>query len=139
MLTPQPETIYDKNPPIAVREMKMEDVPMASIIEKPKSPVKMAIMKMPPPTPSRPDEKPTRRPIIPVEIRLKGILASSRSLLMFMMLLIVTNNNRQPNIISRILDGIIEAVKPPMAPPIIPKRPNLIPGFTIPSIVLVCL
>ena len=46
VLTPQPETIYDRNPPIAVREMKMEDVPMASIIEKPRSAVKMAIMNM---------------------------------------------------------------------------------------------
>ena len=82
VLTPQPDTTYDKNPPTAVMQIKTEDVPMASINENPKSAVRMAIKNIPPPTPKRPDEKPTKRPIIAEEARLNGIFASSLSLLM---------------------------------------------------------
>ena len=139
VLTPQPETIYDKNPPTAVRLMKIDDVPIASIIEKPKSAVRMAIKNIPPPTPKRPEEKPTKRPMIPDVIILNGILASSRSLLMLTILLTVMNSNRRPNIISKTLEGNADATKPPTAPPIIPKMPSRIPGFIILSIVRVCL
>ena len=117
----------------------MEDVPIASIIEKPKSDVSIAIKNIPPPTPKSPDENPTRIPMIPAVIRLKGILASSLSLLMLTILLTVMNNNKRPNIISRTLEGKDEATKPPIAPPIIPKMPNRIPGLIIFCIVLVCL
>ena len=58
---------------------------------------------------------------------------------MLMILFTVMNSNKHPKIISRALDGIMEAVNPPMAPPIIPKIPNRIPGFMILSIALVCL
>ena len=131
--------MYDKNPPIAVKLIKIEDVPIASIIENPKSAVKMTIKNMPPPMPKRPDENPTNKPMIPADIKLKGILASSLSLLMLMILLTVTNRSKHPKIISNTLEGSADAAKPPKAPPIIPKMPNLIPGFMILSIVLVCL
>ena len=117
----------------------MDDVPIASIIEKPKSEVRIAIRNIPPPTPKSPDEKPTIKPIMHVEARLNGIFASSRSLLMLTILLIVMNNNKQPKIISSILEGRADATNPPTAPPIIPKIPNWIPGFKILSIVRVCL
>lgn len=138
VLTPHPETIYDKNPPMAVRLMKIDDVPMASIIENPKSVVRIAIRNIPPPTPNRPDENPTINPIIPEVSRLNGILASSLSLFMLTILLTVMNSNKRPKIISRTLEGSIEAEKPPKAPPTIPKTPNRSPGLTILSIVLVC-
>ena len=139
MDTPQPEIIYDKNPPTAVRQMKIEDVPIASIIENPKSAVNMAIRNIPPPTPKRPDENPTKRPMIPHVPRLNGILASSLSLLMLMTLLTVMNKSRHPKINSNTLEGSADATKPPKSPPITPKMPNLIPGPMILSIVRVCL
>ena len=61
--------MYDKNPPIAVKLIKIEDVPIASIIENPKSEVKMTIKNMPPPMPKRPDENPTNKPMIPADIK----------------------------------------------------------------------
>ena len=76
---------------------------------------------------------------IPVEIKFKGILASSRSLLMLTILLTVMNNSKRPKIISKILEGRADATKPPKTPPIRPKIPSLIPGFRILSMVLVCL
>ena len=117
----------------------MDEVPIASIIENPKSDVKMAIKNIPPPTPRSPDENPTKRPIIPAVTILNGILASSLSLLMLTILLTVMNSNRIPKIISNSLEGNADATKPPMKPPIIPKMPSLIPGSKILSIVLVCL
>ena len=75
--------------------MKIEEVPIASIIEKPKRAVRIAIKNTPPPTPNNPDEKPTNNPIIPVVIKLNGILASSRSLLMLRTLFTVTNRNEE--------------------------------------------
>ena len=48
---------------MAVREIKIEDVPIASIIENPNSEVKIAIKNIPPPTPKRPDANPTKRPM----------------------------------------------------------------------------
>ena len=113
MDTPQPEIIYDRNPPTAVRQMKIEEVPIASIIEKPKSEVNIAIRNIPPPTPKSPDENPTKRPMIPAVIKLNGILASSLSLLMLMILLIAINKSRHPNIISKTLEGSADAAKPP--------------------------
>lgn len=139
MDTPQPEIIYDRNPPTAVKLMKMEDVPIASIIEKPNREVKIAIKNIPPPTPKSPDENPTERPMIPAVNKLNGILASSLSLLMLMILLTVINKSRHPKMISNILEGSADATKPPKAPPITPKIPSLIPGCTILSIVRVCL
>lgn len=119
--------------------MKIEDVPIASIIENPKSVVRIAIRNIPPPTPKSPDENPTNKPMIPAVSKLNVILASSLSLLMFMILLTVINSNRHPKIISKILEGNVDAKNPPKIPPIIPKIPNFNPGFIIPSIVLVCL
>lgn len=139
VLTPQPETTYDRNPPIAVKQMKIDDVPIASIIEKPRKAVNMAIKNIPPPTPKSPDENPTNRPIMPAVNKLNGILASSLSLLMLIILLTAINSSKHPNMISNIFEGSIEAVKPPIIPPIIPKMPNLTPGFIIPSSDLVCL
>ena len=139
MLTPQPDTTYDKNPPTAVRQMNTEDVPIASIIEKPISAVRMAIKNIPPPTPKRPDENPTKRPIIAVDTQLNDILASSLSLLMSVKFLIAMKSNKHPNIISKTLDDNPEATKPPIAPPIIPKIPNRIPGFKILSVERECL
>jgi len=131
--------MYDINPPIAVNDMNIEDVPIDSINENPSSVVKIAIRNIPPPTPKSPDENPTKIPIIPIEIILKGIFASCLSLFMSMMFLIAMNNSKHPNIISRILEGIVEAINPPINPPIIPNNPSLIPGFIIPSIVFACL
>lgn len=122
--TPQPEIIYDKNPPTAVRLMNIEEVPIASIIENPRSTVRIAIRNTPPPTPKRPDENPTTTPIIPEVIKLNGILASSLSLLILIILFTVINSNRRPKIISNILEGSAEAANPPSIPPIIPKTPN---------------
>ncbi len=119
--------------------MKIDDVPIASIIENPRSAVNMAIKNTPPPTPKSPDENPTRKPIIPAVIRLNGILASSLSLLMLIILLSVMNNNRRPNIISNTPEGNDDATKPPIMPPIIPNIPNRIPDCIILFIVLVCL
>ena len=45
----------------------------------------------------------------------------------------------KPNKVSKISVGIILANCPPIMPPIIPKTPNLIPGFTILSVDLLCL
>ena len=81
--------------------MKIDEVPIASIIEKPKSAVRIAIKNIPPPTPKSPDENPTSRPIIQVEVVLNGIFASSLSLLILIILLTVINNNKQPKIITR--------------------------------------
>ena len=61
--TPQPEIIYDKNPPTAVRLMNIEEVPIASIIENPRSAVRIAIRNTPPPMPKSPDAKPAQIPI----------------------------------------------------------------------------
>lgn len=105
----------------------MDDVPIASIIENPKSAVRIAIKNIPPPTPKRPEENPTKRPIIPAVTKLNGILASSLSLLILTILFTVMNNNKRPNIISKTLEGSADATNPPIAPPIIPKTPNLIP------------
>lgn len=124
---------------MAVREIKIEDVPIASIIENPNSEVKIAIKNIPPPTPKRPDENPTRRPMAAVEIKLNGILASSRSLLMFTILLTVMKSSKHPKIISKTLDGNPDATNPPTAPPIIPKTPKRKPGLIILSIDRVCL
>ena len=137
--TPQPDTMYDKNPPMAVRLMNIEEVPIASIIENPSSAVRIAIRNIPPPTPNNPDENPTKSPIIAVDIKLNGIFASSLSLLMLIMLFTAMNNNKHPKMISKTLEGSPDATKPPIAPPMIPNTPNRIPGFTILSIVLVCL
>ena len=89
--------------------------------------------------PKRPDVKPTKIPITPQESKLKGIFASSLSLFMSTIFLTATNNSKHPKIISNTLDGSPEATKPPIALPIIPNAPNCNPGFTIPSIDLVCL
>lgn len=124
VLTPQPVTIYDKNPPTAVRQINTEEVPIASIKEKPRSEVNIAIKNTPPPIPKSPDEKPTKRPMIPLVSKLKEILASSRSLFMSIMFLTTTNSSKQPNIISNTLDGSPDATNPPTAPPIIPKTPS---------------
>ena len=139
VLTPQPDTIYDKNPPMAVRLMNIEDVPIASINEKPKSAVKITIRNTPPPMPKRPDANPTKIPMTAQEIRLNGIFASSLSLFKSTIFLIATNNSKHPNIISKVRDGSPEATKPPTAPPTIPNIPNCKPGFTIPSKDFVCL
>ena len=139
VFTPHPETTYDKNPPIAVNEMKMDDVPIASIIENPKRVVKIAIKNIPPPTPKSPDENPTANPMMAIESKLKGIFESCLSLLRLSRLLIDINSNKQPKIISNILDGSPDATNPPITPPIIPKIPNRNPGLMILSIVLVCL
>ena len=66
--------------------MNIEEVPIASIIENPRSAVRIAIKNIPPPTPKSPDENPTPRPIIPIVNQLNGILASSLSLLIFTIL-----------------------------------------------------
>lgn len=137
--TPQPVTIYDKNPPMAVRLMNIEEVPIASSMEKPKRDVKIAMRNTPPPTPKSPDENPTSKPIIPMEIKLNGILASSFSLLRFKKLLTAMKSNKHPKMISNIFDGSPEATKPPMTPPTIPKAPNFNPGSIIPSMDLECL
>ena len=96
-------------------------------------------MNTPPPTPNNPDANPTNKPIMQVDMRLNGILASTLSLLKLIKLLTATNNNKQPNIIFNILDDKIEATIPPITPPAIPKMPKRTPGSTIPSIVLACL
>ena len=139
VLTPQPETIYDKNPPMAVRQINTDDVPIASIKENPRSAVKIAIRNIPPPTPKSPDENPTNKPMIAVETKLNGILASSLSLLMLIILFTAINNNNRPKIISRTLEGNADATNPPKTPPTRPKIPSLMPGFRILSLVLVCL
>ena len=139
MLTPHPDTTYDKNPPIAVRQINTEEVPIASISENPNRAVKIAIRKIPPPTPKSPDENPTKRPMMAVVTILNGIFASSRSLLIFTILLTVMKSSKHPKIISKILEGKADAANPPNAPPIIPKIPNLIPGLIILSIDLECL
>ena len=119
--------------------MKIEDVPIASIIENPKRVVKIAIKKIPPPTPNRPDENPTSKPIIAIVNKLYGILVSSLSLLIFIMLFTAINNNKHPNMISKTLEDIPDATNPPIDPPIMPKTPKRMPGFKILSIVRVCL
>ena len=124
LLTPQPEIIYDKKPPTAVKLINIEDVDIALIIEKPSNVVRIAIRKIPPPIPKRPDENPTLNPIIPQVNMLNGIFAVSFSVLRLVILLIVTNSNKKPNIISSTLEGNVDATKPPTTLPIIPKIPN---------------
>lgn len=119
--------------------MKIDEVPIASIIEKPSSEVKIAIRNIPPPTPNNPEEKPTNNPMIPEFIKLNEILAFSLSLLMLMILFTATNSNKHPKIISRILNGSDDATNPPINPPIIPNIPNCTPGLIIPSIERECL
>ena len=70
ILTPHPEIIYDIVPPIAVNEIKTEDMPIALINENPKSIVRIRIRNMPPPIPSRPDENPTETPVNIMDSRL---------------------------------------------------------------------
>ena len=124
MDTPHPVIIYDKNPPIAVKQINTDEVPIASIKENPKSAVKIAIKNIPPPTPKSPDENPTKKPMIPVDIRLNGIFASSLSLFISTIFFMATNKSKHPNIISKTLEGKPEATNPPIALPTIPKIPN---------------
>ena len=70
VLTPHPEIIYDIVPPIAVNEMKTDEIPIDLINENPKIIVRIRIRNMPPPIPSKPDRKPT---IIPVNVMDNGL------------------------------------------------------------------
>ena len=124
MFTPQPETTYDKNPPTAVKEIKIDEVPIASINENPKSAVNIAIKNTPPPTPRSPDENPTTKPTMEIVIKLNGIFASSLSLFMLTILFTVMKRSKHPNINSKILEGNADAANPPNTPPTIPKTPN---------------
>ena len=46
-LTPQPDIIYDTVPPIAVRLINTDEIPIASIIENPNIAVKIRIINTP--------------------------------------------------------------------------------------------
>ena len=113
---------------MAVNEMNTEEVPMARIIENPKSIVNMTIKNIPPPIPRRPEKNPTNKPVNIIVIKLKSNLASFSFFSLESMFLIAMNNNKSPKIISNVLDGNTEATKPPIKLPIIPNIPNLIPG-----------
>ena len=131
MLTPQPEIIYDIVPPIAVREINTDEVPIALIIGNPKSIVRMTIKKIPPPIPNNPEKNPTNKPVNIIVMKLKSNLALFSFLSFEIMFLIAMNNNKTPKIIYNILDGNMEATKPPQKLPIIPKIPSFIPGSMI--------
>ena len=131
VLTPHPEIIYEIVPPTAVKEINTDEVPIALIIENPKSIVKITIKNIPPPIPSSPEKNPTNNPVIIIVIMLKSNLASFSFLSLESIFLIAINNSKSPKIISNMFEGNIEATNPPMKLPIIPKIPNLIPGSMI--------
>ena len=56
--------------------MNTDDIPIARIIENPKSIVKITIKNMPPPMPSNPEKNPTKRPVNIIAKKLKSNLAS---------------------------------------------------------------
>ena len=119
--------------------MNTEEVPIARIIENPKSVVKITIKNIPPPIPSKPEENPTKRPVKAMEIKLKSNYASFSFLSSDKIFLIAMNNNKSPKIISRTLEVKPDATKPPIKLPMIPKIPNLIPGSIILSNFWECL
>ena len=106
--------------------MNTDDIPIARIIENPKSIVKITIKNMPPPMPSNPEKNPTKRPVNIIAKKLKSNLASFSFLSLESKFLIAINKSKHPKIISKILEGASEATNPPIKLPKIPKIPNLI-------------